>query len=110
MDCLELAKDMLTSINVCEGLYIEEIINKYDGKCELPLVMDTIAQSLRSEHTVAIDCLNGTKIVISDKGRDFLKFICKEGRFEKIMNLKKAVLDLMEENGDAHDEEGNKND
>ena len=100
MDILELAKDMLTSISACEGLYIEEIIGKYNGKCELPVVLDTIAQSLRGEHTVAIDCLNGTKIVISDKGRDFLNVICKEGRFEKIMNLKKALFDLIEENAE----------
>lgn len=100
MDSLELAKDMLTSINACEGLYIEEIIGKYNGKCELPVVLDTIAQSLRSEHTIAVDCLNGTKIVISDKGRDFLNVICKEGRFEKIMNLKKALFDLVKENAE----------
>ena len=100
MDSLELAKDMLTSINACGGLYIEEIIGKYNGKCELPFVLDSIAQSLRGEHTVAIDCLNGTKIVISDEGRDFLNAICKEGRFEKIMNLKKALLDLVEENAE----------
>lgn len=98
MDSLELAKDMLTSINACGGLYIEEIIGKYNGKCELPFVLETIAQSLRSEHTHACDCLSGTKIVISNKGKDFLNVICKEGRFEKIMNLKKALFDLVKEN------------
>ena len=101
MDSLELAKDMLTSINACGGLYIEEIIGKYNGKCELPLVLDTIAQSLRSEHTHAYECLSGTKIVISNKGKDFLNAICKEGRFEKIMNLKKALFDLVKEEENA---------
>lgn len=100
MDSLELAKDMLTSINACGGLYIEEIIGKYNGKCELPFVLDTIAQSLRGEHTYACDCLSGTKIVIGNKGKDFLNVICKEGRFEKIMNLKKALFDLVEENAE----------
>ena len=95
MDSLELARDMLTSINACEGLYIEEILGKYNGKCELPFILDTIAAALRREHVCAVDCLNGTKLVIGDEGKNFLNTICKEGRFEKIMALKKALFDVI---------------
>ena len=93
MDSLELARDMLTSINACEGLYIEEILGKYNGKCELPFILDTIAAALRREHVCAVDCLNGTKLVIGDEGKNFLK----EGRLEKMIELKKALFALIDD-------------
>lgn len=92
MDSLELVKDMLTSINACGGLYIEEIIGKYNGKCELPFVLDMITQSLIVEHTHACDCLSGTKIVISNKGKDYLNTICKEGALREDREPQKGAV------------------
>lgn len=96
MDSLELVRDMLKSINACDGLYIEEILCKYKDKCELPFILNVIAESLSAKHICCtVDCANGTKFVITDDGRGFLNTIIDEGRFEKFMNLKKAMLDLL---------------
>lgn len=90
MDSLELAKEMLTSINACGGLYIEEIITKFNSKCDLTLILETISAGLRRKHIIAVDCLSGTKCVLSNGGKEFLNSVC----LDKMIDSKKRLFAL----------------